>query len=143
MKQTVGIYARKRTVIPWEAREKMAENYESLIARIRYHIQKANFMGLKEHESTLLLNETADAIEELSMKLHGDEAAIAGMKREIERMVVSNADVVERKHGKWGEEWFDHKWKIVCSECGCFADRMTDFCPNCGADMREAESEDD
>lgn len=46
------------------------------------------------------------------------------------------------KHGKWGEEWFDHKWKIVCSECGCFADRMTDFCPNCGADMREAEGED-
>ena len=33
--------------------------------------------------------EAADAIEGLSMKLHGDEAAIAGMKREIERMVVS------------------------------------------------------
>lgn len=31
----------------------------------------------------------ADAIEKLSMKLHGDEAAIAGMKREIERMVVA------------------------------------------------------
>ncbi len=36
-----------------------------------------------------LFNEAADAIEELSMKLHGDEAAIAGMKREIERMVVA------------------------------------------------------
>ena len=34
--------------------------------------------------------EAADAIEELSMKLHGDEAAIAGMKREIERMVVAD-----------------------------------------------------
>lgn len=33
--------------------------------------------------------EAADAIEELGMKLHGDEAAIAGMKREIERMVVA------------------------------------------------------
>lgn len=32
----------------------------------------------------------ADAIEKLSMKLHGDEAAIAGMKREIERMVVAD-----------------------------------------------------
>lgn len=29
-----------------------------------------------------------EQIDELSMKLHGDEAAIAGMKREIERMVV-------------------------------------------------------
>ena len=31
--------------------------------------------------------DAADAIEELSMRLHGDEAAIAGMKREIECMV--------------------------------------------------------
>lgn len=34
--------------------------------------------------------QAADVIEELSMKLHGDEAAIAGMKREIERMVVAD-----------------------------------------------------
>lgn len=31
-------------------------------------------------------------MEELSIKLHGAEAAIAGMKREIERMVVIDAD---------------------------------------------------
>ena len=34
--------------------------YESLVARVRYHIQKANFMGLKEAESTLLLAEAAE-----------------------------------------------------------------------------------
>ena len=39
---------------------------EALVARIRYHIQKANFMGLKDAESTLLLGEAADAIEGLS-----------------------------------------------------------------------------
>ncbi len=39
--------------------------YEALVARVRYHIQKANFMGLKDAESTLLLAEAADAIEEL------------------------------------------------------------------------------
>lgn len=38
---------------------------------------------------TRMVLAAADAIEELSMKLHGDEAAIAGMKREIERMVVN------------------------------------------------------
>lgn len=42
--------------------------YEALVARVRYHIQKANFMGLKEAESTLLLGEAADAIEELVRK---------------------------------------------------------------------------
>lgn len=39
--------------------------HEALVARVRYHIQKANFMGLKEAESTLLLGEAADAIEQL------------------------------------------------------------------------------
>lgn len=43
--------------------------FEALVARVRYHIQKANFMGLKEAESTLLLAEAADAIEELSKRV--------------------------------------------------------------------------
>lgn len=43
--------------------------YKALVARVRYHIQKANFMGLKEAESTLLLGEAADAIEELTADL--------------------------------------------------------------------------
>lgn len=42
--------------------------YEALVARVRYHIQKASFMGLKDAESTLLLAEAADAIEELLRK---------------------------------------------------------------------------
>ena len=48
--------------------------YEALVARVRYHIQKANFMGLKEAESTLLLAETADAIELQQKLLDGLEA---------------------------------------------------------------------
>ena len=39
--------------------------YGGLIFRIRYHIEKAKFMGLGEHESTKLLEEAADAIESL------------------------------------------------------------------------------
>lgn len=57
--------------------------YEALVARVRYHIQKADFMGLKEAESTLLLAEAADAIEALS-KLALDEhnrAAVAAWER--------------------------------------------------------------
>lgn len=45
--------------------------YEALVARVRYHIQKANFMGLKDAESTRLLNEAADAIEELQRQTDG------------------------------------------------------------------------
>lgn len=49
---------------------------EALVARIRYHIQKANFMGLKEAESTLLLGEAADAIEELSVVVRAQKAVL-------------------------------------------------------------------
>ena len=52
-----------------------------------------------------------------------------------------SADVVERKHGEWinvycGEVWVEQ----YCSECGVvIEDEPMDynFCPNCGADMRE------
>lgn len=43
----------------------MIMDYKGLIARISYHIEKANFMGLKNYESTKLLNEAIDAIENL------------------------------------------------------------------------------
>lgn len=49
---------------------------------------------------------------------------------------VPTADVVERKRGKWMSL---NGW-ITCSECGCEPPNETniesDFCPNCGADMR-------
>lgn len=54
--------------------------YEALVARVRYHIQKANFMGLKEAESTLLLAEAADAIEELSAKAMPKKVGFSGWK---------------------------------------------------------------
>lgn len=54
--------------------------YEALVARVRYHIQKANFMGLKEAESTLLLKESADAIEDLIAALNASNEAIVKNK---------------------------------------------------------------
>lgn len=55
--------------------------YEELVKRLRY---KAGW------DESGDLEKAADAIEKLSMRIHGDEAAIAGMKREIERMVVAD-----------------------------------------------------
>ena len=46
----------------------------------------AKLLRNKRRQICPICREAADAIEELSMKLHGDEAAIAGMKREIEYM---------------------------------------------------------
>lgn len=109
----------------------MVESYEGLIARIRYHIQKANFMGLKEHEGTLLLKEAADAIEGLLAYCNSQEDAIKDLVDEL--------DKVERKHGKW-ESVDDVFW--LCSKCH-YPHSRSKFCPNCGADMRESEEKDD
>ena len=69
--------------------------YDELIAALRF-CDGGECDGCceykKEHGCDTLLRDAANAIEALSMKLHGDEAAIAGMKREIERMVVIGAD---------------------------------------------------
>lgn len=58
--------------------------YDGLIKALR----DMSKMGMKYGMAVVKMREAADAIEELNMKLHGDEAAIAGMKREIERMVI-------------------------------------------------------
>ena len=47
-----------------------------------------------------------------------------------------SADVVERKHGKWIFTG-DSTWN--CSVCDEYVLSASNYCPNCGADMRGAE----
>lgn len=62
--------------------------YDDLIQRL--HRYSENCVAYKlDADFADAVQQAADAIELLGMKLHGDEAAIAGMKREIERMVVA------------------------------------------------------
>ena len=63
--------------------------YEDLINKLR-ELPHLLFVQLGEHKDAVY--QAADAIEELDMKLHGANAAIAGMQREIERMVIDSAN---------------------------------------------------
>ncbi|MBR5878860.1 MAG: hypothetical protein IKY91_04855 [Akkermansia sp.] len=53
------------------------------------------------------------------------------------------ADVVERKRGRWILRHVGHGHYWECSECHqnpcIYVTKDTNFCPNCGADMREAD----
>lgn len=49
----------------------------------------------------------------------------------------------ERERGRWGYQRHDHKWTPVCTACFNFADKATDFCPNCGASMQSTDDYDD
>lgn len=48
------------------------------------------------------------------------------------------ADVRPNIHATWEKIWRTdcECSEYVCSKCGCGEDYQTDFCPNCGADMR-------
>lgn len=52
--------------------------------------------------------------------------------------------VVVREKGEWveGRDYWrgdgEHIQEVDCLKCGEFADYATNFCPNCGADMRGA-----
>ena len=44
------------------------------------------------------------------------------------------ADVVEREHGEWEWHPYSADWACIC--CDHHSMEHTNFCPNCGADMR-------
>ena len=69
--------------------------YDELIARIRYHIRKADFMGLKEYESNRLLDEAADAIVELQAV--------------VDRLTAQTTVVFEKTEGRTVIK-FEPKW---------------------------------
>ena len=56
-----------------------------------------------------------------------------------------SADVRENVHGEWIDETFEpyglvfHPFK--CNLCGEHSECDSDFCPNCGADMRGEKNE--
>ena len=77
------------------------------------------------------------------------------------RAIIDNAPTVEAvpvRRGKWVQkkEWHLGRWVswFECSECGEHDDNsdmydmmpfcnLSNFCPNCGADMREVDHETD
>lgn len=48
------------------------------------------------------------------------------------------ADVAPVRHGRWYDKG---ALSCRCSECGCKSNRESNYCPNCGALMKEAEHE--
>ena len=45
---------------------------------------------------------------------------------------------VEPKQGEWKPHEYDRNW-VVCSLCGVYVDMCYNFCPNCGARMKEGD----
>lgn len=60
---------------------------------------------------------------------------------------LENAPTIEPKRGTWYERYSHEDGErdgVRCSECGTyyyFGGQLMNYCPNCGADMREGETE--
>lgn len=52
------------------------------------------------------------------------------------------ADVREVVHGEWIDKGEDYMIRWTCSNCGRRDTHIYDFCPDCGADMRERREDD-
>ena len=78
------------------------------------------------------IDDLADEFSELDENgLHNERwCGISDSKR-----VIMNAPTIEPKHGKW--IWVEQILGLVCSECKELGVERSNFCPNCGADMRE------
>lgn len=51
-------------------------------------------------------------------------------------LCISQQPTLERPKGKWKRGF----WHIICSECGAdFSHNITNYCPNCGAEMEMEE----
>ena len=62
------------------------------------------------------------------------------------RKLIEDAPTIEeRKTGRWMVSYLDHEVMgvrpklLYCSECCQCIAYLTNFCPNCGADMREGQ----
>lgn len=67
-----------------------------------------------------------------------DDGYICCPVDELEEMIKAEptTDVRPNVHGEWAKIC----WKAFrCSECKNISEYYTDFCPNCGADMRKGE----
>ena len=78
------------------------------------------------------LNETIEKHKNSDMFTRTVRAA-ENMITIIKRM--PSADVVEVKHGEWKPE--RTRFGFYCNKCKMYSYRSTNFCPSCGADMRE------
>lgn len=85
---------------------------------------------------------------------HRNEDFLLGIETVIDFVeAIPAADVAEVRHGKWAKITGMAPPEIhglhCCSLCGGLAlqrnlkEELSDFCPNCGADMREVEHETD
>jgi len=87
----------------------------------------ANMPGLMFNDVLKILRTLPSAQPEITLESAIDYLHSIGWMQEHDRVLT------ERKTGRWKGEGFGY---YRCSWCGEVSHPQTNFCPNCGADMR-------
>ena len=93
------------------------------------YVLKEDILKYLEKKSNISINTNSAIGKEISR-------VIDVIYCDVDNMV--SADVQRVKRGEWGKRAYN---RVQCSYCGKCEDIATDFCPNCGADMRGEENE--
>ena len=88
---------------------------------------------LKEYVEFLKMIPAADVVPRSEFE------AYAKNQEDTIKELVDELEKVERKHGKWVQAMGKYDWMVKCSRCNGIPIETSDFCPNCGADMRGKE----
>lgn len=86
-------------------------------------------IGRRERDDIVNALEFAPTIEPEPSELARDIATI--IENEKDMRVIA-----EPRNGKWVRNIHD---KVICNQCGMFGNNEWNFCPNCGADMRDTD----
>lgn len=93
-------------------------------------------------EDLIKRSDAIDALKNALCELGGDEwgdGELGVHADDIDAVIkgIPSADVIEPKRGEWID--FKNGWK--CNACEKWNSEKSNFCPNCGAEMRGADDE--
>ena len=74
-----------------------------------------------------------------SMGTYGTDYMATLLTRSADTIEMLSEKAREPKRGEWVDDDFVGQYR--CSECDYYAIDEYDYCPNCGAEMREREGE--
>lgn len=109
---------------------------------MRTHTVRGVSVMSRNIDADALMQETMKARASLQMldNTQSADKMLQGLR--MVEILVENAPTIESKRGRWINEHEDGhgSWVGTCDQCNK-ENRVDNFCPNCGADMRGAENE--
>ena len=114
--------------------------YLKEVAEITYDNGTRRYADIGCDSNLTAVFDVVAVIRQIKPRSSAIERIERGVYRQYPIENIPAADVRPVVHGRWEDRG---SLSARCSECGCKSLRASDFCPNCGADMREGRVKDE